>query len=217
MTTAASTAILRLENNLTAELTGLEALDFCLDGWTLTHSDEHRRQWMRDAEGDLHASCLMLIHQAEPLEGLDLADYVAVRQAVLAIAQQADQTLVSLEILKAAGQPALWYILKQKQSGSGNVYSGCMLLPLSESFYTMQIVCLETGITGIREAIIMDRLIAKGIAIKDLSEGQNSEDGTAKARYSSDADSHDSQFPNHPLSRVRRYFAEIIGAMTLKK
>jgi len=207
----------RADNQVTAELTGLEAIELSLEGWTLTHSDEHRRQWMRDAEGDLHASCLMLTYQAEPLEGLDLGDYAAVRQSVVAIAQQAEQTMVSLEMVQAATHAGLWYILKQKQAGSGNVYSGCMLIPMGESFYTLQLVCLETGITGIREAIIMDRFIAAGTAIKELSEGQQADDGTARARYSSDNESFDSQFPNHPLSRVRRYFHEIITALTLKK
>jgi len=200
---------------LVAEPIQFEAIELHLDGWTLVHTDQHRRQWMRDAEGDQFASSLTVIYQAEPLEGIDFNDYEAVRAAVSGIAAQAGQTVVSVEMIKAAGQLALWYILKQKQALSGTVYSGCMLLPFEACFITLQLVCLETGITGIREAIVMDRLIAKGTAIKELSQGQLAENGTAKARYSSDAEGHDNQFLNHPLSRVRRYFSEIIAKLSI--
>lgn len=203
---------------MVVEQLGFDAINLRLDGWTLVHADESRRQWMRDAEGnDEYASCLMLSYQPEPLEDIDLNDHVGVRAAVSGIAAQAGQTMVSVDVIGAAGVPALWYILKQRQAPSGMVYSGCLLLPFTSSFFTLQLMCMETGITGIREAIVLDRFIENNVAIREISEGHLLvNNGTARAPYSSDAEEHDVQFPSHPLSRVRRYFKDILSVLSIK-
>lgn len=202
---------------MVTEQLGFDAINLRLEGWTAVHADSQRRQWMRDAEGDEFASTLLLTYQPEALEGIDLDDHVGVRKAVRDIADGAGQIMVSVDVVGAAGVPALWYILKQNQAPSGMVYSGCLILPFTNSFFTLQLMCMETGITGIREAIVMDRFIASGVSIRELSESATRfEHGTAKGHYSPDAPEHDVQFPNHPLSKVRRYFRDILSVLSIK-
>lgn len=72
--------------------------------------------------------------------------------------------MVSAEVIEAAGLPSLWYILKQSQAPSGMAYSGSLVLPLADQFFTIQLMCLETGITGIRESIVVDKLLEQGVS-----------------------------------------------------
>lgn len=197
-----------------APKTGFDLIELPLESWTIVHADQHRRQFVRDLYGDEFSSRMIVTHQDEPLDGVDLNDLEGIRKLVQNIATQAKQIVVSAEVINAAGLPSLWYILKQSQAPSGMAYSGSLVLPLRSQFFTIQLMCLETGITGIRESIVVDKLLEQGVSFKDLADTNSyCDEGTALAQYSADASIYDERFPQHPLSRVRRYIAEILQCL----
>jgi tetratricopeptide (TPR) repeat protein len=201
-----------------APKSGFDLIQLPLESWTIVHADHHKRQFVRDVYGDDFSSRMIVVHQTEPLEGVDLTDLEGIRQLVQNIATQAKQIMVSAEVIEAAGLPSLWYILKQSQAPSGMAYSGSLVLPLADQFFTIQLMCLETGITGIRESIVVDKLLEQGVSFKVLADNNSyCESGTALAPYSADAEIYDERFPNHPLTRVRRYIAEILAALSVQK
>lgn len=198
-----------------AEKSGFDLITLPPPGWTLVHADEHRRQFARDVYGDDYSSRMIVVHQNEALEGVDLSDLAGIKELVQNIATQAKQIMVSAEVLPVGGVPSLWYILKQSQAPSGMAYSGSLVLPLAGQFFTIQLMCLETGITGIRESIVVDKLLEQGVSFKVLADANSyCESGTALAPYSADGEIYDERFPNHPLSRVRRYIAEVLQMLS---
>lgn len=53
-----------------------------IPSWTIVHADHHKRQFVRDVYGDDFSSRMIVVHQAEPLEGVDLTDLDGIRQLV---------------------------------------------------------------------------------------------------------------------------------------
>ena len=101
-------------------------------------------------------------------------------------------------------------------------YLGSLTLPYQYFSYVVKAQCVETGITGIRDSIVLDAKLHSG----EVTIGENGElqgwmaepyDGqatTALARNKSEAEQYDVNFPEHPLSRLRRLLRQV--QLTLK-
>jgi hypothetical protein len=69
-----------------------------------------------------------------------------------------------------------------------------------------QAICVERGITGARESVLLDSLLSEGI---DLS--------LAMSRVKAEVDdpSLDADWPDHPLSKLRRSLEELVDSVVM--
>ena len=130
--------------------------------------------------------------------------------------QAAGGGVIEIERLEADGCKAIRTIFKIPQS-SGMAYLGSLTLPFRDFSYVIKIQCTDQGISGTREAIVLDALLKSG-AVTPGESGQMQgwtsdpyEQSTtgASARNRSESDEYDAQFPNHPLSRIRQVLTHV--------
>ena len=116
--------------------------------------------------------------------------------------------MVEVKRVVAGSVPALWVITKMPQEPSGMTYVGSVTIPFKEFSFVLKVQCPEHGMTGAREAMLMDRLLREGKMEID-------DDGKLGGDWNPDADEYDAEFPTHPVSRVRRSLARVLEAVTL--
>lgn len=122
--------------------------------------------------------------------------------------------LIYVDFLKVADLVAVKTIFKIPQDPSGMTYLASCTIPFYKYSYVVKIQAPELGITGFREMAIADRM-RKEKKVSQIDEGWSSDpyDATFKdgnRMNVAEDEKYDSQFPNHPLTRARKFINEII-------
>ena len=112
--------------------------------------------------------------------------------------------LVESALVDLTGLRAVMAIVKIPQAPSGMTYVGSLTIPFATCSYVVKVQCKERGVTGLREAFLLDKRLRDGVApeaaLQDIA-------------VSGDAPEHDSQFPAHPLARARKHLASLATAV----
>ena len=121
--------------------------------------------------------------------------------------------VIEIDTLNVDGCLAVRTIFKAPQKPMGMTYVGSITLPFRDFSYVLKAQCSEQGMTGTREAVVLDAMIQSGnINLDGLPRGtisgwnQDPYDPAINApvmRNLSEDEQYDAQFPDHPLSRVR--------------
>jgi hypothetical protein len=107
-------------------------------------------------------------------------------------------------------------ILKSRQEGSGMTYLGSMIVAFARCSWVIKIQNIETGVTGVREAIWTDQYFKNGGTVEGLfAMGWSDRPSTGPRRLPSDDEEWDALVPQHPLSRVRRHLTHIRSGLEL--
>lgn len=205
-------------------MAAIESLRFDDEGWTLRESGSGQRSYGTAAHETLHIS-----HLPGPFTPLvKISDPVALRTRLAEDFGVTENSAVDGGVLlDFAATPiapvgtvtmlSKWRM--PKEYGLRIQYRGLFVLALAEEFFSFSLRCTELGeTTGIREATVSTILLsdparrAKMLASDGpplrIPEGMSYGDW-ARSRplvYSpSDAQEWDEKFPNHALSRARRY------------
>jgi len=117
------------------------------------------------------------------------------------VAAASHATLLECDIVRIGQLPAVRQIVKVPQIPSGMTYLGTFTIPFAKFSYVLKVQCEEHGITGIREAVLLDRKLKNKPAGVDARE--------IAAGLDADSEEHDVEFPDHPLSRLRRHLRYI--------
>ena len=100
---------------------------------------------------------------------------------------------------------------------SGMVYIGGITLPFRDFSYVLRTQCNEHGMTGVRDSAVFMAMMQSGEVEMDEAGhvkgwSQDPYDASASAqlmRNRSEDEKYDEQFPDHPLSRLRRILGQI--------
>jgi len=111
----------------------------------------------------------------------------------------ASNKLVEIAIIRADGINAVRILTKSPLSPSGFVYRGSITVPFGVGSFVFSVDCSESSPTGMREAILADRLLAAGAPVEDVL--------ASSALF--DSPEYDGEFPSHPISRARKALHEI--------
>jgi len=132
------------------------------------------------------------------------------------IAEAKNITGISIGSMEIDGCKFVKMIIKVPQQPFGMSYIGSLTLPFKNFSFVVKMQCAERGTTGMRESFVVDELIKKG-EIKIDKSGKF--EGWEKPSVSSplevwkinraEAVEYDEQFPNHPLSILRRTLSQI--------
>lgn len=125
--------------------------------------------------------------------------------------------------MKVDGIAVVKTIFKFPQQPSGTSYLASLTIPFEICSFVVKAQCVEAGPTGLRDAMIADRLMASG-ELKATDAGiQNwaadpydtSISGRALMNKS-EQQIYDTEFPNHPLSRARAIIDRIRKEMVFR-
>ena len=118
--------------------------------------------------------------------------------------------VVEVRIQKVADLLIVRTIGKVAQSPTGMTYVGSYTIPFRDFSYVIKIQCEEREMTGIREAILVDKGLKSGDITTDDS-------GNIVRNLVPDDEVYDKDFPNHPLSRCRRGLCMIASSLCLSE
>jgi hypothetical protein len=181
-----------------------------LPEWTEVTPTKGMRVW-RDTDGDV----LSLANSPVPLTDSDRTDEMKVRKWCREIAQSSGGGLIEAHRLDIGIQ-----LIYKRLNMPAYVYTGMLITHVRALWLIWTIVAGERGTTGVREAVVTSNLINEG-KLKpeeyELRWGQDPYDPAHRSvdrsilRFISDDESYDEQFPQHPLSKVRRVLAALPG------
>jgi hypothetical protein len=106
--------------------------------------------------------------------------------------------LVECRVLPLDGVRSIWLLAKGRAEPSGGaVYLGSLTIPFQDFSFVVKIQCAEQGVTGTREALLVNEGLRKGT-------GHIEGDRFVPEGWSFDDEEFDNRLPRHPLSRVRK-------------
>jgi hypothetical protein len=115
--------------------------------------------------------------------------------------------LVELKVITAGGCPAVHIILSVPQEPSGRTYVGSLTVPFRDFSFVVKCQCPEGDPTGLKEALLFDQSRAANEPLQ-IEGGRFHIPG-----WDPDAQSHDAEFPEHPVARARRVLAHVAGSL----
>lgn len=127
-----------------------------------------------------------------------------------------DQGLVEVKSgMTSAQKRYIYSVVKSKLQPSGIQYILTMHIDAGSHTVNIQLNCDETGMTGIRDTAIMNKMINEGKITPPAMEGWFSDpydDNYKKGllRNESEKPEYDALFPQHPLSETRNLIKYII-------
>lgn len=119
--------------------------------------------------------------------------------------------LIEADVRLIDGYPAIWSIFKAPMQPHGMLYLGSYIVPFRDGSLVVKLQCPERGMTGIRDSLVLDQKLGEG-TVKPTADGRligwfrdpyNVPSSAPLLWNLSEAESYDSQFPEHPLSRLR--------------
>jgi len=149
------------------------------------------------------------------------------RQVMLDKAKDMGSALLQCAFLDIQGLDAVRLLNKFWSSPAtddlGKDYNGALVFPLAEGCFFIRVAAREQGMTGVREAMVAAILhkqgkleLPKSVPPADASIGL----GASIRKHAlvpapSDDEQYDADFPEHPLTRVRRMFKHIENTLTI--
>jgi len=124
--------------------------------------------------------------------------------------------LIEVELAQKNKMSFVRTLVKLPQEPSGMTYIASLTLPFNTCSFVFKVQAVEVGMTGLREAIIADRLLSTNT----ISIGENGYLNWFSDPYDSsfkggllmnkaEQQSYDSEFPNHPLTQARELLKKI--------
>jgi hypothetical protein len=190
-----------------------------MEGWTEEAPTDEMRTW-RNSRGDV----LCLAAADGSLELPSLSNIGALQKWCRAVAESNGAGLIEMQLDTGRLGATVAFIYKRLQMPA-YVFTGMLLVPGDEVNPVWTVVSGERGMTGVREAIVTAQLMTTGkLTIEDYkrSWAQDPYDSTYRGvdrrvlRFVSDDESYDEQFPDHPLSKVRRILATLPSAVRIE-
>lgn len=130
--------------------------------------------------------------------------------------------MIQANLIKVQNTPALASIFKFKQVPKGMSYVGFLSIPYQNCSFVLKVCCNERmEETGIRDAAILEQKLADGtVKFEEHETGSSVRVGWWHDPYDetltqgflmnlSEKEEYDAEFPDHPLSVVRRWMKQV--------
>jgi len=115
--------------------------------------------------------------------------------------------LVEIRLVKIDKLGAVRLITKAPQQQTGFAYRGSLTFPFAKGSFVFTVDCKEGSPTGVREAILADKMFRSGCSVEEV----------LFAGPAFDLAENDENFPDHPVARARRILGELEQSITFAK
>jgi hypothetical protein len=199
-----------------AERGRLDDVVLTMPGWIESDSRPDMRVWRND-QGD--ALSIAALGGGDHLPSF--GDTTGVQRWCRILAESRRAGLIEARVDSSPIGPLLRTISKRLNKPA-YTYTGMLFVRDADGCRVWTISAMEQGTTGVREAIVTARLLQEGsLTIETYTHSWAQDpydpeyDGvdSSNLRFVSDAEGYDEQFPDHPLSRVRRVLATLPAAV----
>jgi hypothetical protein len=169
--------------------------------------------WWRDAVGDI------ISLTAVSLPAPSLSDPAELQRNCRAVSEDLRAGLVEVAVREGVQGPCLTYVYKRLERPAFKFFA-VVRAPAPKGSWMWMVISRELGTTGLREAIVTERLLESGQLTLDSYESSWARDpyeaeyagvDRSTLRYLSDAVEYDVEFPDHPLTKTRREVDRLLG------
>jgi hypothetical protein len=190
---------------------GFRAFNFTMEGWSEDAPSGDLRVW-RSSQGDV-----LSWTTSGSLDLPSLGDTVRLQHWCRGVAEGRGAGLIEARVNTGGLGATVSFIYKRLQMPA-YVFTGMLVIPSDEMSIVWTVVSGERGTTGVREAVVTAQLMSAGrLTIEDYkrSWAQDPYEPAYRGvdrkvlRFVSDNEAYDEQFPEHPLSKVRRVLANL--------
>jgi hypothetical protein len=197
----------------------LHSLAFDAPGWQVQETNPKKQVW----EHPGHPAMLSLhFFDVPPDIPVRLDDQPALREHYRSVisSQHGGLVEVAVGVLANTRIPVVKTIFKIPRQPRGMGYIGSLTLPFKYFSYVIKIQAEEAGMTGVREAVIADKLIREG----KIAPGENTILGWSADPYDrgwkkgtlmnlAEREEYDPLFPEHPLTIVREGLKAVAASL----
>lgn len=195
--------------------THLKGIEFDTKDWTLISSTEQKQQW-KSEDGD--SITVTTGSNSDPTLSQPKQD--SLRKLRSQQISASGGAIIELDVIDdGKGTTAVQWIQKNPQKPTGMLYTGTLAFPRPDgSVYTFIVEAPEGGMTGMRDAVVLDKLMGQGEVQPDEKTGKiigwtenvcDPDDKSQLQRNKSEDAKYDASFPEHPLSRTRHNLEHI--------
>lgn len=181
-------------------------------GWKKIKDDQSEILWINTEQ----TTAISLHFFEKPPDIPSITSIEALRNFYRHSVSRANGGLIEVELCKKNKISFVRSIFKFRQEKSGMAYIASLTIPFKSCSFVVKVQAIEAGITGMRDAVIADRLIAEGtISIGEtgflnwFSDPYNDDFAGGVLMNKSEQDLYDEEFPDHPLSRARQLLEQI--------
>ena len=182
-------------------------------GWKLREKNSDVKVWDNEV-GDVLS---LNFFDNKPDIPVSLSNITELRNFYRNMVAEAGGGIIKIEVIKIKELQAIENIFKMPMQPSGMIYVASFTIPFQDKSYVIKLQCPEQGITGERDSVVF-----ASFANFDDEDDENFDpfNGWMKDPYDegltegflmnlSEVEQYDEKFPNHPLSRARKYLSQI--------
>ena len=176
-------------------------------GWPKVKEDDTIIQWVNPEK-----TIAVSINYFEMIPDLPtIRDVSVLRSFYRNLVNKANGGLLAAELYKQQEFDVIKTLFKIPQQPRGMTYIGSLTIPFSTCSFVLKVHAVEPGMTGIREAMVADKLLRTGnFDMADWDCDPYDKDlKTGVVMNMAEAENYDAEFPNHPLSQVRNLLNQI--------
>ena len=183
----------------------INSIKLDIPGWLLQQQTPQKIVWQNDIPDGLSVNFFAI----PPDIPCALSETERLHDFYSTMTAKSGARIVELSTVVVQGLNAIRFILKVPQPESGLTYLGSLTLPFKNCSYVIKVQCPEYGDTGMREALVGDRILGEFIQNYGDVSKEDIPKLAKEVAARADEPRYDAQFPGHPLSRLRRYLADI--------
>lgn len=182
---------------------------FNTDGWTLHNETDQVIEWRWPERAAALSKHFFPIRPDIPVNLSQTDTLIAMNREQL---KSLNGSVVEVSVIILEGVPSLMQIfaLPIPQQQTGRIYIGSITLPFAAFSYVLKAQFAEVGMTGIREALLMQEFMTHNPGdFANLQSGPFPPEVRERLHSFVNDPRHDVRFPDHPLSRVRQQLAHV--------
>lgn len=179
-------------------------------GWAKTKDDKSIIQWINPEQ----TIAISINFFEMPPDIPTIKDIDILRSFYRHRLSSANGGLIEVALSEKDTLPFLKTVFKLPQEGSGMTYIASLTFPFKTCSFVFKVQAVETGITGMREAFIANKLISESMPGKNEYSNwsadpydNNFKDGSLMNK--SERYVYDIEFPDHHLTRARQILKQI--------
>ena len=195
----------------------IKDVDVKLDGWQYSGQSDSVIQYAH-ANGDVFS---VNFFDKPPDIGASLSDVTGIRSFYRNMLIPNKMGLLECDVHAIDGTPSVYMLAKLMMEPRGFVFLASQTIPRRDCSSVLKYQAVESGMTGIRESAVMAMLPTPKIDEKtNKIIGWCTDPYDASLEYEvmcnqADSREYDNQFPDHPLSRTRKFMDELPNVVTM--
>lgn len=167
----------------------------------------------------------LFLYSIPPDIAADVDNPDELRKFFRSLVEPAGLGIIEVDCRQIEGCDAVRTLFKAPQEPTGRTYLGSLTFPFADFSLVLKVQCMETGITGQRDTLVLQKLLTTSDTEADDETGmkawvQDPYDPThisAMTMNQSERAEYDTMFPDHPLSRARSILAHLEQTILLSQ